>query len=403
MIFYNLVSLLFHPIFWIVIFIIWFQFKKTAKMKSSMFNLPEESIVRPTIIASLYGLLGGFIGSIILVFVGLSILEVGIQYLWILAVVLMLFNQRFMCFAYAGGILSLFNYFFGFPAINISQVMALVAVLHLVEALLILLSGHLGAIPVYVKDKSGKLIGGFSLQKFWPLPIVAMIAIANPDANLMAEVMKMPDWWPLIKSDLVVENENLVYMMLPVIAGLGYGDIALTGGAKEKSMRSASHLAVYSIILLGLAIIAAYIPALGVLAALFAPLGHELIIYLGRRHEFGQEPKYVDTDRGIMILDLLNNSPLRRAGLESGDIIISMNDEEVKKYSELEYFLQFGENNFRIRYFSDKKKKLVTSLVKRRDSETSLGLIPVPKGYSSSYLDFSKKDNFLRRFFKKKT
>ncbi|WP_143334207.1 PDZ domain-containing protein [Desulfonispora thiosulfatigenes] len=381
--------------------IIWFQFKRLAKMKSSMFNLPEESIIVPTIVASLYGLLGGFIGSIILVIVGLSILEIGIQYLWILAVGLMLINQRFMCFAYAGGILSLCKYFFGFPEISIPQIMGLVAILHLVEAILILMSGHLGAVPVYVKDKTGKLVGGFSLQKFWPLPIVAMIAMAIPESNAVTDVIKMPEWWPLIKSELVIESENMVYLMMPVIAGLGYGDIALTGHAKQKSLRSAFHLAVYSVILLILAIIATNFYSLSILAALFAPLGHEFIIYLGRRHEFKSEPKYVDTERGIMILDLLNNSPLKRAGLGTGDVILSLNENEVNGYSELEYFLQFTESNFQITYFSDKKKKIHKTLVKRKGFEASLGLIPVPRGYNDSYLDLSNSDGFFQKSFTK--
>ena len=401
MIIWNIATLFAQPIFWIVIGIIWFQFRRMAKMKSKLFNVPEESVLKPTIIATLYGLVGGVIGSLILIVVGISVLEIGIQYLWLLAIAMMLINQRFMCFAYAGGIVSLLKYFFGVPAISIPQVMGLVAVLHLVEAILILFSGHLGAVPVYVKDRQGRLVGGFNLQKFWPLPIVAMVAMAIPQSTPVVDIMQMPEWWPLIKSELLVGEENIIYMMLPVIAGLGYGDIALTAKPKEKTSYSAFNLGIFSIILLGLAILAAYFPALSILAALFSPLGHELIIYLGRRAEFNGEPKFINPQQGIMILDLLPDSPLKRAGLDSGDIIISINGSLIDNSWDLRYILQFTGKFFEIEYLEDKRKVIKRKLVVKENIGEALGLILVPDGYVQSYLDFSQELGFTKKILNK--
>lgn len=401
MIIWNIATLFTQPVFWIVMVIIWFQFRRMAKMKSKLFNVPEESVIKPTIIATLYGLVGGIIGSLILIVVGISVLEVGIQYLWLLAIAMMLVNQRFMCFAYAGGIVSLMKYFFGVPAISIPQVMGLVAVLHLVEAILILFSGHLGAVPVYVKDHQGRLVGGFNLQKFWPLPIVAMVAMAIPQSAPLSEVMKMPEWWPLIKSELLIEQENIIYMMLPVVAGLGYGDIALTTRPKEKTSYSAFNLAIFSIILLGLSVLAVHYPDLAILAALFSPLGHELVIYLGRRSEFKGEPKFSNPDRGIMILDLLENSPLKRAGLNSGDIITCINGSPVNNSYDLQYILQFTGRFFDIEYLEDKRKISKRKLVIKENIGETLGLIIVPDGFAHSYLDFSQEAGFTKRLFNK--
>ncbi len=400
MIIYNLISLLFQPIFWLVMLIIWFQFRRMAKLKSDFFNLPQESVVQPTLIATVYGLIGGFIGSIILVLVGVSVLEVGVEYLWILAIAMMLVNQRFMCFAYAGGVLSAFKYITGVPDISIPQVMALVAILHLVEALLILFSGHLGAVPVYLKGKDGRLIGGFNLQKFWPLPIVAMVAAVVPDIGAIGEVIQMPEWWPLIKSGLFTEQENIVYMMVPVIAGLGYGDIALTTRPKEKSLRSAFYLAVFSLILLGLAILAANYPQFGIVAALFSPLGHELVIFLGRKYEFSREPKFTKPPQGVMILDLLESSPLKKAGLDTGDIILGINGIPVNSREDLEYLLDFFTEELEIEYLDDKKQVIRRQLIFRKGFEP-LGLIMVPDGYGHSYLNFSTGGGLLKSLFRK--
>lgn len=401
MIIYNLISLFSQPIFWVVMLIIWFQFRRMAKMKSDFFNVPEESVIQPTITATAYGVIGGIIGSFILVVVGVSVLEVGIQYLWILAVIFMLIDQRFMCFAYAGGAASIVKYFFGYPDISIPQVMALVAILHLVEALLILFSGHLGAVPIYVKGKDGRPIGGFNLQKFWPLPIVAMVAIVIPDPNSLTEVIKMPDWWPLIKSKLMQSDENIIYMLVPVIAGLGYGDIALTTHPKKKTSYSAFLLAIFSIILLGLSVLAANYPRLAILAAVFAPLGHETVIFLGRRYEFAGKPKYVHPDQGIMVLDILRDSPLYSARIKTGDIILTINGQPVNGRNDLEYTLQFVGASFEIEYLSGEQKIFKRKIVKGFSPGKPLGLIIVPDSYGHSYLEISKGDSFFKRILKR--
>lgn len=399
MILYNLISLFSQPIFWVVMLIIWFQFRRMAKMKSEFFNVPEESVIRPTITAMVYGIFGGIIGSFILVVVGISVLEVGIQYLWMLAILFMLVEQRFMCFAYAGGMVSIVKYFFGYPDISIPQVMGLVAILHLVEALLILFSGHLGAVPVYVKGRDGRPIGGFNLQKFWPLPIVAMVAIV-PEANTLTQVMQMPDWWPLIKSELLQGNEDIVYWLVPVIAGLGYGDIALTTKPREKTSYSAFLLAIFSVILLGLAVLAANYPSLAILAAVFAPLGHEAVIFLGRHREFSGEPKFISPGQGIMVLDLLESSPLNTAGLKTGDIILALNGLPVNNSDDLDYALQFVGASFEIEFLSGEGKIFKRKIIKGLSPGKPLGLIIVPDGYGHSYLEISKGEGFFKKLFK---
>ena len=124
---------------------------------------------------------------------GISINDLGILYLWVLAVLLMLINPRFLCFSYAGGLLALFSLFTGYPKLNIPALMGLVAVLHLVESALILASGHSGSLPVYVRNRFGRVVGAFNLQKFWPVPL-AIIAIGY----IGPQLPRMPGWWPLL-------------------------------------------------------------------------------------------------------------------------------------------------------------------------------------------------------------
>ena len=187
--------------------------------------------------------------------------ELGGLSLFFTALLLMLIQQRFV-FCVCGGVLSVLHLVFGFPqGFSVAQVMALVAVLHLIEALLIYLTGSIYLFPVYVSNPRGEVVGGFNLQKFWPLPLVVFFAGLYPDPEVLKGLIDMPDWWPLIKAGFsgVGDGNEVVYSMLAVPAVLGYGDIATTTTPREKTRRTAGELAGFSVILLLLAIAAGHV------------------------------------------------------------------------------------------------------------------------------------------------
>jgi hypothetical protein len=145
------------------------QYRRLQMMSEPLLQGRKNIYFRSALVSSLLGLLGGILGSILLVFLGVDLTEMGISQLWMVAILLMLIKPRFLCFAYAAGILSISNLLFSYPDINIPQLMGLVAVLHLVESLLILLNGSYSPFPVYIK-KAGSIRGGFNLQLFWQIP-----------------------------------------------------------------------------------------------------------------------------------------------------------------------------------------------------------------------------------------
>lgn len=391
----SIISLLTSPLFWMIVILVGFQYKRMARNKSYQFNLPEEPVWRPTLIAAFFGLGGGIIGSFLMILVGVSVLEVGVNYLWLTAIALMFIQQRFLCFAYAGGVLSLAKLIFGVPELSIPQLMALVAILHMVESILILFSGHLGAVPAYIKAHDGRVVGGYNLQKFWPLPLVALAAWIYPNTEALQGAVHMPDWWPLIKPELLRGSGETVYMMMPVVAALGYGDIALTALPKDKTYRSALELAGYSLILLTLAITASYYPALAFLPALFGPFGHEFLIYVGQKRELRGKPAFVPPERGIMILDTLQDSPLKKAGVKPGDILLSLNGIPVNSEYQVETLLLDAGKVVEIEYLSGKRRSFRRALVNRGFGKP-LGFIPVPNWYEHSYMEVTGSVSFLK-------
>ncbi|QGG49232.1 PDZ domain-containing protein [Heliorestis convoluta] len=325
-------------LFWLIVLLIALQYRRMAKMKAELFHIEQESAWRPIVIAIVYGVFGGIIGSSLLIFFGITITEAGFLYLWPVALLLMLINTRYLCFAYAGGIISLVAIIFGWEAVSVAQIMGLVAILHMVEALLIYFTGHRSSVPVYIAHRNGSTVGGYNLQSFWPIPLMVLTLVAIPeDSGLATSGMAMPSWWPLIAPPPMEPEIGymLLFVPLPIVAGLGYGDLAVTRPPREHSRLSAFMLGLYSLILLGLALLASFAPSLAILAALFGPLGHEALILWTQRRELSGKPYFNSSPWGLRILSIAEGSPAQKLGLQTGDIIGRVNGYDVKTRSDL--------------------------------------------------------------------
>ena len=394
-----ILSILLQPLYWMVVLIIAYQFRRLGRMKEKLFGVPSEPVWGPTLQAVLFGMVGGLMGSLVMVLLGVALTGVGIAYLWILAILLMFIRQRFLCFAYSGGIIAVVSLLVGgtnislgwfpftFPKVNVPQLMSLVGVLHLVESLLILWSGHLGAVPVYLQSRNRQVVGGFNLQRFWPIPIV-VFAVLPSMPQLAGNLTPMPDWWPLLKSGLPGNPQDLIYVLFPVIAGLGYGDLALTGPPEAKSRFSAALLFAYSIILLSLAVAASKWSPLQVVAALFAPLGHEAIIRIGQHREFRRPSAFVPVATGVKILDVVTRSPAAEAGIRSGDIIRLVNGHSVNNRGELGLALALPRSTIVLEYMTVKGENRLRHA--RVTPGTGLGLITVPEPGDPYYLESNR-------------
>lgn len=365
-------------ILYILLFVlISWQYRKIEKLSASIIKTKRRVFIKTALMSSGLGVIGGILGSFLLIFIGVDLQSIGILPLWIIALALMLISPRYLCFAYAGGILAVISLVFGFHQINIPQLMALIAILHMVESLLILLSGHLNSLLVYVEYED-QIRGGFNLQKFWPIPLIALVSagIAEPTSGVM-----MPDWWPLLKS-----YEGFVggatYTLIPVLGILGYGEISTTSSPREKTRKSALHLFLFSITLLVLSVISSHWSVFLPIVALFSPLGHEFVIWLGLREEKFKEPKYIAPPKGVGILAIESPSLASRLGLKSGDIILSVNGKEVHRKSDLleELYRTF----FVVMEIKRNGKRL--KLTSKNYYDDELGIIFVPDGQTRRYL-----------------
>lgn len=394
--------ILFDPIytllFVIISLVIFNQYRRIYIMQNRMFGLNRGNPLTETLISLGYGILGGVVASVIFVSLGISLSSAGIIFVWLTALILMIFNPRFLCFSYAGGLVSLLHIIFGFPKINVSAVMGLVAVLHLVESLLIFFNGHRNPMPIYIQANDGKVVGGFSLQRFWPLPFVTIIAVLELSTALDAAIA-MPEWWPLMRPEVLVPaGMALVYQLTPVFAGLGYNDLALTSLPEDKAVYSARNLFIYSILLLTLALLADKHRYLEIVAALFAPLGHEGVIYYGQQREKRRASVFTCPEGGVMVLDVYPNSPAAKMGLATGDVILQINGVDIKNPQQL--MAEIGP------WVIDPKLTVQNVLGKQPPREIAykgkippLGFIPVPQPNQPVYMVM--RENWFSRVVKR--
>jgi hypothetical protein len=376
----NLTSPSFLLIYLALFGLVTWQYRRLQKLSEFLIPGRKKIYLRSALVSTMLGIMGGILGSVLLIFLGIDLAGIGISQLWLMAIILMLIQPRFLCFAYGAGLLSLSNLLFAYPDINIPQLMGLVAVLHLVESLLILVNGSYSPLPVYIK-KNGQLRGGFNLQLFWPIPLVALLGVGYIDPM---SGISMPDWWPLLR-DSARFTEGQTYALLPIMAVLGYGEISTTQTPYQTTRKSSRHLFLFSLVLLFLAILASRWALFLPLAAIFSPLGHELVIWLGMRAE-NRVPIYVPSKRGIRVLEVLPGSPVHRAGVRSRDVILTLNGAMTNHFSVLQELSGYGYQDIVLEI---KRGEKIFKLLLPGGTNQDLGIIPVPENNAPRYLTMS--------------
>lgn len=335
-----LAGLLIHPLFYLGIALIILQYRRQILLERKLFHARLHHLAGETFRFLLCGLAAGVGASAVMAIFGAALTEEAILLMWGMSLVLILFRIRFLCLAYAAGALGIVKALLeGFPALrewgpidqlggwlgqtDVPALLVLAGVLHLAEALLIRWQGTRTASPLFIEGKRGKIVGGFHLYGFWPVPLFLLVPVSMGPLDL--------PWTPLFGTEY--GSAGWTVMTFPAV--LGFAERTLSRLPQAKVKQSSGRLLLYAAAVIVTALLSSFWPILLLPASLVAIGLHELLIWLSASEEEKSTPLFVHDSRGLKVLAVLPDSPAAELGIKTGEIIQRVNGVPVRTKEEL--------------------------------------------------------------------
>ncbi|WP_446897884.1 PDZ domain-containing protein [Clostridium sp. LBM24168] len=328
----------------IMAFVLYKKNIQTAVMQKMIIGERINSPFELTISQIVIGIFAGTVASVMMSCLGIAFEQSSaVELVFLTSIVFMFFNPRFICFSYSGAVIGLLSILLGiassyfkipglnFLNIDVVSLMGMVAILHFIEGLLVMIDGKTGSIPVFT-SKDGEIIGGFALQRYWIIPVAIFFILQSKSlVSSSWQLSTPPSWWPILRNPATRDIlKNAVLMLMPFYAVVGYSTVTFTKDTREKSFMSGIIIMIYSIVIFGLAQLAALNLFFKIFVLIAAPIAHEGIIFLQRYIETVGKPKYISSNEGIMVLAVAPNSPANEMGIKSGDLLVEINDNKIE-------------------------------------------------------------------------
>ena len=379
-----LISLL-SPLLWIIAGLIGWRYYRLAQDRNHLTGYEGWRTWRSVLIGVSYGIIGGWIGSMLMAFLGLSLNGLGIGNLWITAVFLMMLHPRFICFAYGGALIILSSLILGWPKVNGPTLLALIGSLHFVESILIGLAGQNGALPIWSRHKKSKeWVLGYRMEHFWPLPL--LLLGTEVTEKISSATVSMPNWWPFFPiQEAPFDGQGWTYVLIPVVAALGYANVAISSSPKMKSRHSGAGLFIYSLILLLLAWLSVHYLWILPIGALFSALGHEGLIQLENRWEWQGEPMIREGQKAFQVVLIEEESLAEELGMEPGDQLVSLGDYEINSTEDLKKALFWSPKEFVLKWLRQGKMREGRGVFSEPGAQRRLGVLPLSEELSIPY------------------
>ncbi|MGH4122914.1 MAG: PDZ domain-containing protein [Clostridium sp.] len=366
--------------------------KKISVMQKMIMGESLDSPFELTISQIVIGIIAGTLASLMFTFLGLVFDEnSSIYLLFMLSLFFMAFKPRFICFSYSGAVLGIASLVFKYAAIilhmpkldfinvDILTLMTLVGVLHIIEGSLVMIDGSRGAIPVFT-NRDNKIIGGFALKRYWALPIAILILLSSQSSDLVAgQSLMTPQWMPAIRGTIAGKIlEKSIIASIALYGIIGYSSITFTKSKGKKTLFSGALIMGYGVILTAISQLAVFGVAIQIFILIFAAALHEAMLQLEKHLELTLKPKFVSGDEGIMVLEVAPKSPAFQMGIQSGDLIVGLNDKKIESEEEILHIVKgnFDSISLKIKKTSGELKDMSYTNV---DGNKRLGVVIVPR------------------------
>lgn len=330
------VELLLQPFYYIAIILTALQYRRQTLLERRLFHSRLHSWASQTWITFIGGLLAGIFVSLVSMLFGMTLTTEGILLIWAASILLMLFNVRYLCLAYATGLLGVVQFIVnlfpdasagGFAGsllgavrdLNIPALLALAGVLHVAEALLVRWQGASFAGPLFYEGKRGRPVGGYQMQSLWPIPLFLLIPAGAGAAGSL-----LP-WTPVFGG--AAWQNGFAFIGLPVL--IGFSEMTTSMLPKVKAKLTSSRLLFYGLLVLGMALVSRWWSPFTLVAAVLAFALHEGLVWYSRFEEQNRSPYFVHPERGLKVLAVLPGSPAEELGIRPGETILRVNGAEI--------------------------------------------------------------------------
>lgn len=370
--------------------------RKTATLEKLIMGENSTSPFELTISQIVMGIFGGVLASMIFTYLGVVFhMNSNIYIVFMISILLMFFNPRFLCLSYSGAVLgvtsillNIASKFLNNPSLNllkvdITSLLLLIGVMHVVEGILVILDGKRGAIPVF-GGRDRKIVGGFAFKRQWILPVaILMMMEATSGTFISGEAVATPQWWPIVNhSANKALFETMIIGALPLFAGVGYSSVTFTKSKTAKTLFSGTLIIGFGIFVSTLSIFSNYGLIVQLLLLIITPLAHEAMIAFEKYTERNDEPMYSSNEEGIRILEVAPKSLASTMGLKSGDLILEINDNKITTDEMMFSFLETIPNYIwmKIKKANGEIREISHTKV---SNEGRIGIVIVPRNIPS--------------------
>ncbi len=370
--------------------------RKTATLEKLIMGENSTSPFELTISQIVMGIFGGVLASMIFTYLGVVFhMNSNIYIVFMISILLMFFNPRFLCLSYSGAVLgvtsillNIASKFLNNPSLNllkvdITSLLLLIGVMHVVEGILVILDGKRGAIPVF-GGRDRKIVGGFAFKRQWILPVaILMMMEATSGTFISGEAVATPQWWPIVNHGAnKALFETMIIGALPLFAGVGYSSVTFTKSKTAKTLFSGALIIGFGIFVSALSIFSNYGFVVQLLLLIITPLAHEAMIAFEKYTERNDEPMYSSNEEGIRILEVAPKSLASTMGLKSGDLILEINDNKITTDEMMFSFLETIPNYIwmKIKKANGEIREISHTKV---SNEGRIGIVIVPRNIPS--------------------
>ncbi len=338
------VGLLSMPYYYIAVLLVWWHAGRGVALQRKLFHVRLRGSVPLTLARAGAGLATGAALSAVSLAAGSALSPETLLCVWIAMLALALFKLRYICLAYAAGVLGILQAALSWTvagdgatgvlgeavrvlgAIDVPALLFLAGLLHIAEGLLVRIQGAKSAIPLFLEGKRGKPIGSYVLSGVWPVPLLWMVPAAGTDGFALP-------WSPLFG-----DASAWSFLAFPVL--IGFSDRTETHWPEQKAKSAGNSLMLYGALIALLAAGAVFWAPLILAASIAAFVLHEGLVWFSRAREQGRNPLFVQDGRGVRILAVLPGTPAAEMGLVAGEMIRKVNGMRTRNKEELHAALE---------------------------------------------------------------